>query len=101
MVVAIDRESDRLWEFVCAHPEDTEGTHPSYAAYSAHEGATLSHRLGLIDTIVDTAARTPEGLRAKAAAARSAMPVEPIEDRSQAERLALSLYADMLGRAGA
>jgi hypothetical protein len=100
-VVAIDQESDRLWEIVLAHPEDTEGTHPSYTAYCAYEDATLSHRLGLIDTIVDTPARTPEGLRAKAAAARSTMPVEPIEDRSRCDRLALSLYEDMLGRAGA
>ena len=100
-VVAINRKSDRLWEMVYAHPEDTEGTHPSYAAYSAYEDATLSRRLGLIDAIVDTPARTPEGLRAKAATARSTMPVEPIEDRSRGDRLALSLYADMLGRAGA
>ena len=100
-VVAIDQESDRLWEICCAQADGVKGDHPTFVAYDAHENATFAHRLGLIDTIVNTPARTPEGLRAKAATARSTMPVEPIEDRSRGDRLALSLYADMLGRAGA
>ena len=94
--LAIDRESDRLWD---ACPMD--GEHPAWAAYNAHVDATVPHWQDLVLQISATPARTPEGLRAKAAVARGAMPEDRIDDPDPCERLALSLYRDVLGRAGA
>lgn len=75
--------------------------HPAWQAYDDNEDATLGEWRDLVRRISDMPARTPEGLRMKAAVARCAMPGERKDDPAPCDRLALSLYADMLGRAGA
>jgi hypothetical protein len=94
--MAIDRESNRLWD---ACPMEAE--HPAWEAYHTHTNATLDRWHELVIEISAMPSRTPEGLRAKAAVARSAMPVDRADDGDPCDLLALSLYADMLGRAGA
>ena len=94
--LAIDRESNRLWN---ACPMEAE--HPAWPAYYAHENATLARWHELVVEISAIPSRTPEGLRAKAAVARSAMPQDRVDDPDPCDRLAVSLYDDMLGRPGA
>ena len=95
-VLAIDCESDRLWD-EC--PMD--GGHPAWVAYNAHTDATMPRLSDLVLQISATSARTPEGIRAKAAAARCMMPQDRQDDPDPCERLAMSLYEDLLGRANA
>ena len=99
--LAIDRESNRLWEVACALPGDLTGHEPAFLAYDEHEDATLGEWHDVVRRISSMPARTPEGLRMKAAVARCAMPGERKDDLAPCDRLALSLYADMLGSASA
>ena len=99
--MAIDRESNRLWDAAVAAAADSPAGHPAWRAYDDNEDATLGEWHDLVHQISDTPARTPEGLRMKAAVARSAMPGERKDDLAPCDRLALSLYADMLGSAHA
>jgi hypothetical protein len=99
--LAIDRESDRLWDAAVAVGANAPSDHPAWISYEANEDATLGRWHELLQVIGETPARTPEGLRAKAATARCAMPTERVDDAAPCDRLALSLYADMCGRVGA
>ena len=99
--LAIDRESNRLWEIACALPGDLTGHEPAFVAYDDNEDATLGEWHDLVRRVSSIPARTPEGLRMKAAVARSAMPQDRVDDPDPCDLLAMSLYADMLGRAGA
>jgi hypothetical protein len=99
--LAIDGESDRLWDGAVAVAADATADHSAWQAYNDNEYVTLGEWHDLVRRISDTPARTPEGLRMKAAVARSAMPGERKDEPDPCDRLALSLYEDMLGRAGA
>ena len=98
--VTIEQESNRLWKIACARPDDFSDTHPAFVAYDTHEDATLSRRAELVDAVIETPARTPEGLRAKSAVARSAVPQERVDEGDPCDRLALSLCADRSCHAG-
>ncbi len=97
--LAIDRESNRLWDAAVAAAADAPAGHPAWQAYDDNEDATLGEWHDLVRRISGMPARTPEGLRMKAAVARSAMPGERKDDLAPCDRLALSLYADMIGSA--
>ncbi len=98
--LAIDREANRLWAACCALPLGI-GKHPAFDACEAYDAATLDAWHELVDRICDLPARTPEGLRQKAAVARSAVPTERRDEPDPVDRLAWSVFGDMLGSAGA
>ena len=99
--LAIDRESDRLWATCLALPDAAADDHPAWAAYDAHTETTRGPWHALARRIGELPARTPEGLRAKVAAARSAIPGGRREDPEPCDRLAWSVFEDVLGRAWA
>ena len=99
--LAIEYESNRLYAVCCALQSRSLSSRLADAAYDAHEDATLDTWHELVDRICDLPARTPEGLRQKAAVARSAVPTERRDEPDPVDRLAWSVFGDVLGRAGA
>ena len=96
-MLAIDRESDRLWAVCLALPDDAMH-HPAFDAHDAHWDGHGDRYWDLARRLRHMPARTPEGLRQKAAAALSAMPAD---DRGAGGNLVVSLLDDVMGRAGA
>ena len=99
--MAIDRESDRLFKHAVAVAADAPGSHPAWVAHDDFENANQSRWHDLVKQIAGTPARTPEGLRAKAAMARSAIHGESLDNPDPMDVLAWSVFDDVLGRAGA
>lgn len=102
--LAIDQESNRLYD---AAPEDAPETHPAWMAWHTHlqdiywgmagEGPSFHQ---LVARISELPARTPEGLAAKVAVARAALP-QGREDLEPCEVLVWSVLDDMAGSVGA
>jgi len=99
--LAIDKESNHLWAACRALPVDATGKEPAFVAYDAHEAVTRCRWHELVERICQVPARTPEELRAKTAVARAAVPFERREEPDPMDRLAWSVFDDVLGRAGA
>ena len=99
-VLAIDRESDRLWSIIAAMPDDSADEAP-HVAYEAFSDSTTPRWSTLVARICTLPARTPEGLRAKAEVGRNAVPFERREEPDPVDRLAWSVLGDILGSAGA
>ena len=97
-VVEMDRESERL---LAACPSNASASHPAWLAYDAFESAALDRWSDAFDRIVALPARTPDGLRAKAAVAQSVIPDSWRDDSSPTAAIALSIFADLAGRVAA
>ena len=97
-LLAIDAESDRL-DAVAAATDGGDPRHPAWFACDDHSLATNERWHELTDKIAATPARTPEGLRAKVQAARTAIHGEAKINPDPMDRLAWSVFDDVLGRA--
>ena len=96
-MLAIDRESTRLWA-ICRALPDEDLHNPAFYAVDAHWDEHGDRYWELAKRLRHMPARTPEGLRQKAMAALSTM---PIDDRGAGGHLVASLLDDVMGRAGA
>jgi hypothetical protein len=92
----LDKETDRLYDIFT---EGVVGSPVESAAY-AQLHAVNGRWHETIRAIAAMPARTPEGLRAKAAMTLAAMPQEQKDDPDPFVLVAMSLFDDMLGRAG-
>ena len=99
-LLAIDAESDRL-DAVAAATDGGDPRHPAWFAADDYSDATNDRWHELANQIVATPARTPEGLRAKVQAARTAIHGEAKDTPDPMDRLAWSVFDDVLGRVGA
>ena len=99
-LLAIDAECYRL-DAVASAIDGGDPHHPAWFACDDYSSATNDRWHELADQIAATPARTPEGLRAKVQAARTAIHGEAKESPDPMDRLAWSVFADVLGRVGA
>ena len=99
--LAIEAESNRLFRIAADAGDDASPDHPAWLAHDAYDDATNPRWHKLVEHIAGMPARTPEGLRMKAAVARSAITQERRDFPDPADNLAWSVLTDVLGRASA